>query len=92
MSRAAYARRTLALLRILFLETSASHPMPIQEVLRRMEEEGCPVDRKSIYHNVSEMNETGVCIRFRPCSAGGRKGPTGYWYAGGWLDGTDPDK
>ena len=78
--------RILALLRILFLETSKKRPMEAAEILRRMAAEGCPIERKALYRYVKALNEHEIAVRYRPGEGGG------YWFAGGWLDGTEPDK
>ena len=81
--------RLLALLKLLFLGTSAAHPMNIEEILRRMDAEGCPCERKTIYYNLKSMTRMGIVIRYRPHR---KKQPSGWYYAGGWLDGTDPEE
>ena len=81
--------RLLALLKILFLDTSAAHPMNIEEILRRMDEEGWPCERKTIYCNLKSMTRMGIVMRYRPHR---KKQPSGWYYAGGWLDGTDPEE
>jgi len=81
--------RSLALLRILFLETSARRPMEAADLLRRMAEEGFPLERKSLYKYIEAMNESEIAVRHRRAQRGL---PGGYWYAGGWLDGTEPEK
>ena len=40
--------RTLCLARILYEETDEKHPMPMTEMIRRLEEEGVASERKSI--------------------------------------------
>ena len=92
MARQGYAEKLLTLLRILFLETSASHPMQTHELLTRLAEEGFRVERKAVYRSIRIMNEAGIVIRSR--TRGKRSGPTppGYYFAGGWLDGTEPDE
>lgn len=77
--------KTLTLLKILFLESSRRHPLAMEALLRRMREEGAPAERKTVYRIVAQMNGCGICVRYRP------RGPQGYYYAGGWPDGTEPE-
>lgn len=78
--------RILALLKILFLETSKKRPLTAAELLRRMEESGSGIERKALYKYVKALNEHEIAVRYRPGEGGG------YWFAGGWLDGTEPEK
>ena len=84
--------RMLALLKPLFLETSSAHPMNIEEILLRMDQEGFPCERKTVYYNIRSMTQMGIVVRFRPHRRKNKKTqPSGWYYAGGWLDGTDPE-
>lgn len=76
--------RALALLRILFLESSPAHPLPMGDLIARMEENGLTADRKSAYRWIRAMNENEIVIGYDA-----RRG-RGWYYAGGWLDGTEP--
>ena len=78
--------RILDLLKILFLETSRARPMAMPDLLRRMEEAGAPCERKAVYRYIKALNEHEIAVRYTPGEGGG------YWFAGGWLDGTEPDK
>lgn len=84
MSEQRSVSRALALLRILFLETSPGCPMPMKDLLRRMEEEGLPAERKTVYRWIQAMNENEITIGYAHRTRG-------WYYAGGWLDGTEPD-
>lgn len=91
MAEAIRHARLLVLLKLLFLETSSAHPMKIEEILLRMDQEGCPCERKAVYSNIKSLTKMGVVIRFRPRRQKSKE-PSGWYYAGGWLDGTDPDE
>ena len=91
MAEAIRHARLLALLKLLFLETSAAHPMNIEEILRRMDAAGYPCERKTIYYNLRSMTRMGIVMRYRPHRKNDKQ-PSGWYYAGGWLDGTGPDE
>ena len=69
--------RTLCLARILYEETDEKHPMPMTEMIRRLEEEGVASERKSIYRDLAAMNKQG----FEVPTATGR--PAGGTWRGG---------
>ena len=68
--------RTLCLARILYEETDEKHPMPMTEMIRRLEEEGVASERKSIYRDLAAMNKQGFEVAYR-------HGKTGGWYLAG---------
>lgn len=57
--------RTLCLARILYEETDEKHPMPMTEMIRRLEEEGVASERKSIYRDLAAMNKQGFEVAYR---------------------------
>ena len=57
--------RTLCLARSLYEETDEKHPMPMTEMIRRLEEEGVASERKSIYRDLAAMNKQGFEVAYR---------------------------
>ena len=68
--------KLLTLLEIFVRETDEKHPMPMTEMIRRLEEEGVASERKSIYRDLAAMNKQGFEVAYR-------HGKTGGWYLAG---------
>ena len=52
--------RTLCLARILYEETDEKHPMPMTEMIRRLEEEGVASERKKYLSGFGRHEQAGV--------------------------------
>lgn len=76
----------LTLLKILFLETSEKHPLTKRDLLKRMEEEGFMIHSHTFHRYLAAMRDNEIAILYD----NSRK--RGYYYAGGWIDGTDVEQ
>lgn len=76
----------LTLLKILFLETSEKHPLTKKALLKRMEEEGFPIHSHTFHKYLAAMRDNEITILFD------NKLKRGYYYAAGWIDGTDVEQ
>lgn len=63
--------RTLTLARVLFEETDEKHPLPMEEIVRRLEAQGVFAERKSIYRDLAALKRLGLETVYRPGKAGG---------------------
>jgi predicted DNA-binding transcriptional regulator YafY len=66
--------RTLTLARILYEETDELHPISLLELNRRLNLDGIPAERKSLYKDLDALRRHGLGIDFHAGSGGG-------WYA-----------
>lgn len=65
--------RTLLLAGILQEETDLRHPLSLQQLIQRLEEQGAPAERKSVYRDLAALRKHGMEIAFR-------RGKSGGWY------------
>jgi predicted DNA-binding transcriptional regulator YafY len=63
--------RTLLLARILQEETDLRHPLSLQQLIQRLEDQGAPAERKSVYRDLAALRRHGMAIDFRRGKAGG---------------------
>lgn len=72
--------KLLALLRILEQETDENHRLNVPQLVEKLEQQGIPCERKSIYTDIDALRETGYDIQLLR----GRGG--GYWMANRTFD------
>lgn len=63
--------RLLYLLDYLRQNTDEEHPATMGQLLRLLEEKSIPAERKSVYHDISALNEYGAQIQYRRGKNGG---------------------
>lgn len=63
--------RTLLLARMLQEETDLHHPLSLQQLIQRLEAQGAPAERKSVYRDLAALRKHGMEVAFRRGKAGG---------------------
>lgn len=63
--------RTLSVARILYEETDERHPMPLADLVARLDRYGVAAERKSIYRDLAALRKHGLDVVFRAGSEGG---------------------
>ncbi|MBQ7034758.1 MAG: WYL domain-containing protein, partial [Clostridia bacterium] len=79
MARSAHQQEKLLWLQRIFLqETDEAHPLTMQQLIARLEQQGISAERKSLYLNIETLNQCGMEI-----IAERRGSQTVYYSAGG---------
>lgn len=82
MARSAHQQEKLLRLQQIFLqETDEAHPLTMQQLIARLEQQGISAERKSLYHNMESLNQCGVEILSER-----RGNQTVYYAAGGSFE------
>lgn len=58
--------KLLCLARLLLQETDADHPMPLAEILARLEKMGVHAERKSLYDDFRTLTDNGIAVEYLP--------------------------
>ena len=74
----------LVFLHIVVDETSEAEPLTQNQIIERMEQEGCHISNHTFRDYIKDSEEAGIIIK-RRLPEGADRGAFRYWYADGWI-------